>query len=54
MYRGLGGVLLPKRFYKLDTTGATGGVELGFLSTTTDRDVAIFYTVGSEVPTVCF
>eukprot|EP01036_Dinobryon_divergens_P039036 gene39036-51352_t len=44
VYRGLGGMLLPEKFWKEDEFGCRGGVELGFMSTTTNRDVAVMYS----------
>lgn len=43
VYRGLGGLLLPKQFWDADQFGCRGGVEFGFLSTTTKREVAVQY-----------
>ena len=47
VYRGLGGMLLPHNFWGEDAFGCRGGVELGIMSTTTTRDVAIQYS-GTE------
>eukprot|EP01042_Synura_sphagnicola_P004989 gene4989-6355_t len=44
VYRGLGGMLLPEKFWKPDAFGCRGGVEYGFMSTTTERDIAIMYS----------
>ena len=44
VYRGLGGMILPEKFWKPDEFGCKGGVEYGFMSTTTERDVAIMYS----------
>ena len=44
MYRGLGGVRLPDRFYHADQFGHRAFVEWGFMSTTADRAIAIQYT----------
>ena len=43
VYRGLGGMMLPEKFWKPDSFGCCGGVEYGFMSTTPDRKVAIMY-----------
>ena len=43
VYRGMAGVVLPERFRVLDEHGCRGGVELGFLSTSTDKDQALHY-----------
>jgi len=47
VYRGLGGMLLPQKFWDEDAFGCRGGVELGIMSTTTTRDIAIMYS-GTE------
>lgn len=39
VYRGVSGMRLPKCFWIQDLNGARGGVEFGFLSTTTKREV---------------
>jgi len=44
VYRGLGGMILPEKFWKPDKYGCRGGVEYGFMSTTTQRDVALMYS----------
>jgi hypothetical protein len=44
LYRGLGGVRLPERFYHADQCGHRAFVEWGFMSTTADRAVAMQYT----------
>ncbi len=44
LYRGLGGVRLPDRFYHADQFGHRAFVEWGFMSTTADRAIAIQYT----------
>jgi hypothetical protein len=43
VYRGMAGVVLPDRFRVPDEHGCRGGVELGFLSTSTDKDQALHY-----------
>ena len=47
MYRGLGGMLLPQKFWSEDAYGCRGGVELGIMSTTTTRGIAVQYS-GAE------
>ena len=42
MYRGVSGVL-PEDFWQENEHGVKGGVELGFMSTTTNRSTAIEY-----------
>jgi hypothetical protein len=45
LYRGLGGkVDLPDIFFQIDDQGCSGYAEWGFLSTTSDRDVALGYS----------
>jgi WD40 repeat protein len=45
LYRGLGGkVDLPDIFFQIDDKGCSGYAEWGFLSTTSDRDVALGYS----------
>jgi hypothetical protein len=51
VYRGLGGMRLPERFWKPDQYGCKGGVEFGFMSTTENRDVALRYSRG-KLPTL--
>ena len=45
LFRGLGGVLLPERFWKMtDGRDYRGGVEFGLMSTTNDRSIAVQYS----------
>jgi ankyrin repeat protein len=45
LYRGLGGLMdLPDHFFNADENGASGFVDWGFMSTTSDRDVALGYS----------
>ncbi|CAK0825739.1 unnamed protein product, partial [Prorocentrum cordatum] len=41
--RGTTGGRLPERFWREDESGVRGGIEFGFMSTTTDRTVAMQY-----------
>jgi WD40 repeat protein len=52
LYRGLGGkVDLPDIFYQVDDKGCSGYAEWGFLSTTSECDVALGYSgVTSKLP----
>jgi len=43
VYRGMSGVLLPEAFRVSDAEGCREGVELGFLSTSTNKDQALGY-----------
>jgi len=53
VYRGMTGMRLPKKFWVANQWRARGGVEFGFLSTTTKRKVAIQYiNAGQAVPTI--
>ena len=49
VYRGMAGGLLPATFVNVnEEDGFRGGVEYGFMSTTTDRKVAEFYAQGGN------
>ena len=50
VYRGLSGSVLPPQFWK--GTG-NGGVEFAFMSTTSDREVAMGYARGRREARVC-
>ncbi len=55
LYRGFGGIKLPEQFYKAPQSGYRGFVEWGFISTTSDKAIAIQYTgiaKGRSFPTV--
>ena len=52
VYRGIGDMVLPKCFRVRDKNGVLGGVERAFMSTTTNKRVALFYIAGRKVPTV--
>ncbi len=56
LYRGIGGrIALPARFCRADPQGRKGYVELGFMSTTSDRATALQYSGVNEArpaPTV--
>ena len=43
VYRGVAGGVLPEQFWTPNEHGVMGGIELGFMSTTTERDVALMY-----------
>ena len=43
VYRGVAGGVLPDQFWKPNEHGVMGGIELGFMSTTTEREVAEMY-----------
>ena len=44
LYRGLGGIRLPESFYKGGAAGFKCFVEWGFMSTTSNKDIAVQYT----------
>jgi hypothetical protein len=46
VYRGFTDATLPKSFFALDRLGFRGGVEFGFMSTTSDRAQAMHYAEG--------
>jgi len=48
VYRGVAGGVLPSQFWEPNQHGVMGGVELGFMSTTTTREVALGYMQGSD------
>jgi HEAT repeat protein len=58
VYRGIGGGVLPESFIRSDKMGVRGGIELGFMSTTRNREVAMDYagacSAGGERPSVVF
>ena len=48
VYRGMSGGTLPEEFRIPDEFGVRGGVEKAFMSTTTDRSVAMGYASGGH------
>jgi hypothetical protein len=44
VFRGLGGMILPKEFWSVQEGGFRGGIEWGLMSTTTNRAVAVEYS----------
>lgn len=46
VYRGLSGGVLPKQFLEANRLNIRGGIEFGFTSTTTNRNVAVSYSQG--------
>ncbi|CAK0790401.1 unnamed protein product [Prorocentrum cordatum] len=50
--RGTKGGRLPKQFWGKDDAGVKGGIEYGFMSTTTDREVAMQHASGQSAGTV--
>ena len=48
VYRGTAKGVLPETFWKNNGDGVRGGVEAGFMSTTTNREVALGYAKGGE------
>jgi hypothetical protein len=47
--RGMSGVILPGCFIKCAEGGGRGGVDFGFLSTTTNESVAVSFLGGKEI-----
>ena len=54
VWRGVSGGLLPDRFRSSNAFGVKGGIEAGFMSTTTDREVAMSYATTRGGPAVVF
>jgi hypothetical protein len=55
VYRGLGGMLLPKQFWNVSKKcGLKGGIELGLMSTTTEKSVAIQYSGADQGRPIIF
>ena len=48
VYRGLARGVLPSAFWKADMYAVRGGVETAFMSTTSDRSVAVSYADGGS------
>jgi hypothetical protein len=46
--------LLPEKFWKPNEQNVRGGIELGFMSTTADREVAVRYAKSDDKPSVVF
>ena len=47
VWRGFKDVRLPSGFWKKNEAGVRGGVEFGFSSTTTQRELALHYASGA-------
>jgi hypothetical protein len=54
VYRGTKGGVLPQQFWTPNHQNVRGGIELGFMSTTTDRKVALGYAKSEDTPSVVF
>ena len=50
VFRGMSGVKLPECFMRPKEGGGAGGVDFGFVSTTTDRKVATSYLGNKALP----
>jgi hypothetical protein len=48
VYRGLQGGVLPEKFWTPNASGVRGGIEMGFMSTTTKREVALGFAASSQ------
>ena len=51
VYRGISGMRLPKSFTEKNELNVRGGVEYGFMSTTTDEAVAMSFAKGGDAGT---
>eukprot|EP00445_Apocalathium_hangoei_P041850 CAMPEP_0203973722 /NCGR_PEP_ID=MMETSP0359-20131031/99736_1 /ASSEMBLY_ACC=CAM_ASM_000338 /TAXON_ID=268821 /ORGANISM="Scrippsiella Hangoei, Strain SHTV-5" /LENGTH=963 /DNA_ID=CAMNT_0050911887 /DNA_START=80 /DNA_END=2970 /DNA_ORIENTATION=- len=54
VYRGMSGGTLPREFREPNQFNVCGGVEFAFMSTTTDRNVALFYASNESKPGLLF
>ena len=54
VYRGVTGGILPEIFWQPNQYNVRGGCEYGFLSTTTDRDVATDYAASGGKAGIVF
>lgn len=54
VYRGMSGRVLPETFLKPNAHNVRGGVEAAFMSTTTDREVAMSYAANAQTAGIVF
>jgi Leucine-rich repeat (LRR) protein len=54
VYRGTKGGCLPPQFWEPNEQNVRGGIELGFMSTTTERKVAMSYAKAEIKPSIVF
>ena len=54
VYRGVSGGRLPKNFRLANDYGVRGGIDTAFMSTTTDREVAMHYAASRGGPGVVY
>jgi hypothetical protein len=54
VYRGTSGGILPEAFWKPNEQNVKGGIELAFMSTTTNRNVALAYAKADNKPSIVF
>jgi hypothetical protein len=54
VFRGIAGKAMPQEFWHPNEYGVKGGVEAAFMSTTTDRAVAMNYASGSNATGIVF
>ena len=52
VYRGISGIKLPKSFTEKNELNVRGGVEYGFMSTTTNEAVALTFAKGADAADV--
>jgi hypothetical protein len=54
VYRGTKGGVLPEEFWRANDHNVRGGIELAFMSTTTDRAIAMDYAKSDDKPSILF
>ena len=54
VYRGTKGGVLPQQFWQPNDMNVRGGIELGFMSTTLTRNVAMDYASVVDKPSLVF
>ena len=54
VFRGTTGGRLPGRFWTPNRDNIRGGIEMGFMSTTTNRSIAMDFARSEEKPSVVF
>ena len=52
VFRGMSGVNLPECFVKAKEGGGAGGVDFGFVSTSTNKNVAVSYLGGNAMASI--
>jgi hypothetical protein len=54
VYRGTTGGQLPDKFWTPNRDNIRGGIEMGFMSTTTNRSIAMHFASSEDKPSVVF